>query len=107
LISTGILRGLASAFPRTNSTVIQLNLQVTPLFFCFYIRLSVTGKKGGQANNGDVLQQMALQDKGIAYLPSWLIEQDVQADRLVELLADFTPAPCRFMRSTLRISISS
>ena len=48
---------------------------------------------GFQANNGDLLQQIALQDKGIAFLPSWLIEQDVQAGRLVEILAEFTPAP--------------
>jgi len=46
-----------------------------------------------QANNGDVLQEMALQDKGIAFLPSWLIKQDVQAGRLIEILSEFSPAP--------------
>ena len=46
-----------------------------------------------QANNGDVVQQMALQDRGIAFLPRWLIKQELQAGRLTEILAEFSPTP--------------
>ncbi len=46
-----------------------------------------------QANNGDVVQQMVLQDRGIAFLPRWLIKQELQAGRLTEILAEFSPTP--------------
>jgi len=46
-----------------------------------------------QANNGDALRQMALQSKGIVFLPIWIVQQDLLAGRLVEVLNEFTPAP--------------
>lgn len=42
-----------------------------------------------QANNGDLLQQMALDGRGIALLPAFLVGADVSAGRLVTLLPDY------------------
>jgi DNA-binding transcriptional LysR family regulator len=44
-----------------------------------------------RANNGDALRAAALQGAGIANLPSFIIGADLQAGRLVSLLADYVP----------------
>ena len=41
-----------------------------------------------RANNGEVLRAVALDDAGIALLPTFLVGQDLAAGRLVEVLAD-------------------
>lgn len=42
-----------------------------------------------QANNGDMLQQMAVDGRGIALLPAFLVQEDIAARRLVSLLAGY------------------
>lgn len=44
------------------------------------------------ANNGDVLRSAALAGAGIAFLPSFIVGNDLQASTLVSLLADYVPA---------------
>nr|WP_298682192.1 LysR family transcriptional regulator [uncultured Dongia sp.] len=43
------------------------------------------------ADNGDVLRLAALAGTGIAFLPSFIVGGDLQAAKLVSLLADFVP----------------
>lgn len=42
-----------------------------------------------QANNGDLLQQMAVDGRGIALLPAFLVSADLAAGRLIHLLPDY------------------
>jgi DNA-binding transcriptional LysR family regulator len=42
------------------------------------------------ANNGDALQAAARAGAGLVYLPSFIVGEDLQAGRLVAVLADFT-----------------
>lgn len=44
------------------------------------------------ANNGDVLRTAALAGAGIAFLPSFIVGNDLQASTLVSILADYVPA---------------
>lgn len=44
-------------------------------------------KGGFSANNGDVLAQLAINGEGIALLPRFIVEDDLKAGRLVEVLA--------------------
>jgi DNA-binding transcriptional LysR family regulator len=43
------------------------------------------------ANNGDVLRTAALAGAGIAFLPSFIVGNDLQASTLVSILADYVP----------------
>ena len=40
------------------------------------------------ADNSITLRAFALSGQGVAILPQWLVEEDLQAGRLVRLLAD-------------------
>lgn len=42
------------------------------------------------ANNGDFLAQLALEGAGIALLPRFIVEEDLAAGRLVEILSDWS-----------------
>ena len=42
-----------------------------------------------QVNNGDLLQQLALDGHGIVLLPTFLVGADLEAGRLVHVLADY------------------
>lgn len=42
------------------------------------------------SNNGDFLMQMALRHKGVAFLPTFLVYQEILAGRLVEVFPDVT-----------------
>ncbi|MEH6577726.1 MAG: LysR family transcriptional regulator [Amphritea sp.] len=44
-----------------------------------------------QANSGDVVQQMVLADQGIAFLPRWLVQEDIDAGRMLEVLPEYAP----------------
>ncbi|MDH2996997.1 LysR family transcriptional regulator [Pasteurellaceae bacterium LFhippo2] len=44
-----------------------------------------------QLNDGDARLQMVLADCGIALLPDWLIEKEIHAGRLVQILPEWTP----------------
>lgn len=43
------------------------------------------------SNNTEMLHQLALAHQGIAFLPDWITENDIQAGRLVPLLTDLPP----------------
>ena len=42
------------------------------------------------ANNGDVLARLAANGEGVALLPRFIIEEDLAAGRLVEILPDWS-----------------
>ena len=46
-----------------------------------------------QANNGELLRQVALNGMGVAMLADWLVSDDLRAGRLVRVLADFQVNP--------------
>lgn len=54
-------------------------------------KLTVPIQGDFQANNGDVLLEMALQGKGIAFLPSWMVNRNLLEGHLVTILSEFTP----------------
>jgi DNA-binding transcriptional LysR family regulator len=54
-------------------------------------RVSVTGRF--KSNNAEVLRELALAGAGIALLPDWLIDQDIEAGRLVELFENSPAYP--------------
>ena len=45
---------------------------------------------GFSANNGDFLARLALNGEGIALLPRFIVEDDLEAGRLVEVLPDWS-----------------
>ena len=57
------------------------------------IQVPVTGRLRG--NNIEMLSELALADSGVALLPDWLIDADIQAGRLTVLFADWTVNPNR------------
>lgn len=54
-------------------------------------RVSVNGRF--KSNNAEVLRELALAGTGIALLPDWLIDQDIDAGRLVELFENSPAYP--------------
>ncbi|MBI1171015.1 LysR family transcriptional regulator [bacterium] len=46
-------------------------------------------KGGFSANNGDLLARLAVQGEGIALLPRFIVEEDLRANRLVQVLPDW------------------
>lgn len=48
-----------------------------------------------KSNNAEVLRELALADAGIALLPDWLVDDDIQSGRLTALLDDWTVNPNR------------
>ena len=66
------------------------------------------------SNNGEILLAAALKDRGIAYLPTFLVGPDLQSGRLVSLLCEHRPAdialyalypPSRHLSVRLRLFI--
>ncbi|MEO8164788.1 MAG: LysR family transcriptional regulator, partial [Betaproteobacteria bacterium] len=55
------------------------------------IRVKVSGTL--RANNGEAIRQAVLTDLGITASPVWLTQADLEAGRVVEILADFAPPP--------------
>jgi len=55
------------------------------------IRVKVSGTL--RANNGEAIKQAVMADLGIAISPTWLIQEDLKAGRVQEILRDFSPAP--------------
>jgi DNA-binding transcriptional LysR family regulator len=47
-------------------------------------------KGGFSANNGDLLAKLAVQGEGIALLPHFIVEDDLRANRLVQILPDWS-----------------
>ncbi len=45
-----------------------------------------------KANNGDMLRLAALNGAGLIFLPLFIVEEDLQAGRLVQVLSDYTSA---------------
>jgi DNA-binding transcriptional LysR family regulator len=54
-------------------------------------KIAVTGRL--KTNNSGVLREAALNGSGIALLPSWLINADVQAGRLTKLFEQYEINP--------------
>ncbi|ANB76502.1 LysR family transcriptional regulator [Paraburkholderia phytofirmans OLGA172] len=54
-------------------------------------KIAVTGRL--KTNNSEVLREVALNGAGIALLPSWLIDSDVQAGRLTKLFEQYEINP--------------
>jgi DNA-binding transcriptional LysR family regulator len=50
------------------------------------------------ADNSATLRAFALTGQGVAILPQWLIQDDLEAGRLVRLLPDYRFAQQGFMR---------
>lgn len=48
-----------------------------------------------KSNNAEVLRELALADGGIALLPDWLVDEDIQSGRLTAILDDWTVNPNR------------
>ncbi|MBV7538518.1 LysR family transcriptional regulator [Duganella sp. sic0402] len=46
-----------------------------------------------QVNNGEILRQAALDGLGLALLPGWLVQPDLDAGRLLPVLADYQANP--------------
>ena len=44
------------------------------------------------ADNGDILRAAAVDGLGVTLLPTFIVGADLQAGRLVEVLADYCPA---------------
>lgn len=57
------------------------------------IQVPVSGRVRG--NNVEMLAELVLADSGVALLPDWLIESEVQAGRLTVLFSDWTVNPNR------------
>jgi DNA-binding transcriptional LysR family regulator len=55
------------------------------------IRVKVSGTL--RANNGEAIKQAVMADLGIAISPAWLIQDDLKAGRMQEILRDFAPPP--------------
>ncbi len=53
--------------------------------------VEVRVRSDSRANNGELLRQLAIHDQGITLLPSFMVEEDLKARRLVALLAKFPP----------------
>ncbi|MGV6873755.1 LysR family transcriptional regulator [Pseudochelatococcus sp. B33] len=53
-------------------------------------RHSHRAKGAFSANNGDFLAELVINGEGIALLPRFIVEDDLKAGRLVEVLADWT-----------------
>jgi DNA-binding transcriptional LysR family regulator len=62
-------------------------------------RRSVKATGGFSANNGDFLAKLALNGEGIALLPRFIVAAEIEAGRLVEVLADWH-APRIFLTLT-------
>ncbi|MEP3247422.1 MAG: LysR family transcriptional regulator [Sneathiella sp.] len=45
------------------------------------------------SNNGDVLRQWALEGQGIILKSQWEVAEDLKAQKLIQILSDFTPLP--------------
>jgi DNA-binding transcriptional LysR family regulator len=54
-------------------------------------KIAVTGRL--KTNNSEVLRELALAGSGIALLPSWLIDKDIQSGRLIRLFAQYEINP--------------
>lgn len=55
------------------------------------IRVRVSGTL--RANNGDAIRQAVMADMGIAASPVWLIQNDLEAGKVQEILRDFAVPP--------------
>jgi DNA-binding transcriptional LysR family regulator len=55
------------------------------------IRVKVSGTL--RANNGEAIRQAVMADLGIAASPAWLIQEDLKAGKVQEILRDFAPPP--------------
>lgn len=53
-------------------------------------RRSLRARGGFGANNGDLLARLAVNGEGIALLPRFIVEEDLRAGRLVEVLPDWS-----------------
>jgi DNA-binding transcriptional LysR family regulator len=53
------------------------------------IRVKVSGTL--RANNGEAIKQAVMADLGIAASPAWLIQEDLKAGKVQEILRDFAP----------------
>ncbi|MGV8985637.1 MAG: LysR family transcriptional regulator [Cypionkella sp.] len=49
-----------------------------------------TAKGGFSANNGDLLARLAVQNEGVALLPHFIVEEDLRAGRLVQILPEWS-----------------
>lgn len=53
--------------------------------------ISVKVSGNFRANNGEAIKQAVMADLGVAAMPDWFVQQDLDEGRLISILADYAP----------------